>query len=147
MDRVVRWIDRLIEDGTIESAVIQAANFAERPRYAQSIGVVSPDEIEDLMRTASRVITHGGPGTILQALSLGRSPIVIARDPARGEHVDAHQLRFVAWLAERLPITPVTTLHELRGALATPEPHAPPRDSERKAVRRVREILTSSPEP
>jgi len=141
MDRVVLWVDRLIEDGTVDEAVIQAACFGKLPRRAEAIGVVAGDELERLMKSATRVVTHGGPGTMIQALALGRRPIVVARDPALGEHIDGHQQRFVAWLAERRNILPVVALDELRAALLEPEPPIATALVDRRAVKRIRAIL------
>jgi UDP-N-acetylglucosamine transferase subunit ALG13 len=144
MDRVIHWIDSLIDDGTVDEAVIQAATFGDRPRHAKAIGVVGVDEFERMMEAATRVVTHGGPGTILQALALGRQPIVVPRDPRLGEHVDGHQQRFVAWLAGRRDIVPVATFDELRDALARPEDRVGRLAADLAAVARVRRIIHGS---
>jgi UDP-N-acetylglucosamine transferase subunit ALG13 len=47
---------------------------------------------------ATAVVSHGGPSTVMDARMAGRLPIVVARDPMRGEHVDDHQRRFAAHL-------------------------------------------------
>ena len=46
----------------------------------------------------SVVVTHGGIGSVLLALSVGKRPIVMPRCSRLGEHVDDHQIAF----AERL---------------------------------------------
>ena len=46
------------------------------------------------------MVTHGGPASIIEVRRAGRLPIVVPRDPARGEHVDDHQQRFAHRLAE-----------------------------------------------
>jgi UDP-N-acetylglucosamine transferase subunit ALG13 len=50
--------------------------------------------------SADVVVTHGGPGTILEASSAGHRPVVVPRQRSYGEHVDDHQLRFAKRLAE-----------------------------------------------
>jgi UDP-N-acetylglucosamine transferase subunit ALG13 len=80
-------------------------------------GVVAFDRLAEWAAAADVIITHGGPGSILLALSVGRSPVVVPRDPRFGEHVDDHQLRFVRWLQERAPIRPIYDLAELGRAL------------------------------
>lgn len=52
------------------------------------------DRLEAAMADADVVISHAGCGTTLTALRLGRRPVLVARDPARGEVVDGHQLAF-----------------------------------------------------
>ena len=49
----------------------------------------------------------------MAVVARGRHPIVIPRNPLLGEHVDAHQERFAAWLATKRPITVVSSLAEL----------------------------------
>ena len=52
-------------------------------------------------RSADVVVAQGGPGGIMDSRGEGRLPIVVPRDPALGEHVDDHQLRFAAHLHRR----------------------------------------------
>jgi UDP-N-acetylglucosamine transferase subunit ALG13 len=56
-------------------------------------------DLEAMVATADVVVCHGGPGTISLAQRCGHRPIVIARDPALGEHVDDHQQRYARRLA------------------------------------------------
>ncbi|MBI5087549.1 MAG: glycosyl transferase family 28 [Actinobacteria bacterium] len=64
-------------------------------------------ELEARMAAADAVVCHGGPGTMSLAQRCGHRPIVIARDPALGEHVDDHQQRYTAQLqSEGLIDTP-----------------------------------------
>ena len=60
-----------------------------------------PDVLGLTMTTSSVVVVHGGAGSILTALAAGRVPVVLARCPDLGEHVDDHQLRMCESLAER----------------------------------------------
>jgi UDP-N-acetylglucosamine--N-acetylmuramyl-(pentapeptide) pyrophosphoryl-undecaprenol N-acetylglucosamine transferase len=48
-------------------------------------------ELLSAMRDADVVVAHAGTGSALAALEAGRCPILVPRDPARGEHVDDHQ--------------------------------------------------------
>lgn len=57
------------------------------------------DELSDLLLRADAVVTHGGPGLIMEARAAGHRPVVVPRDPALHEHVDWHQQRFTARLA------------------------------------------------
>lgn len=66
-----------------------------------------PDEMARSIRRASVVVVHGGVGSILSVLESGKVPVVLPRDPQRGEHVDDHQLHLSRTLAERGLIVPV----------------------------------------
>ncbi|HEY3523248.1 MAG TPA: glycosyltransferase [Candidatus Limnocylindrales bacterium] len=119
MDRLVRAIDALSADGVIEEPVIvQSAVYGYLPRHCRTARVVPADVLSAWIDEASRVVCHGGPGSILEVLSRGKVPRVVPRNPAFGEHVDDHQQRFVRWFAERRPLIPVWDLGGLVEALA-----------------------------
>ncbi len=90
-DRVVEWSDRLAARGL--DVVVQYGT-SRPPTVASGRDYLPIDELESLMRDAAAVVSHGGPATIMQVRDLGVVPIVVARDPAHGEHVDGHQMRF-----------------------------------------------------
>lgn len=50
--------------------------------------------LEDLLARASCVVTHAGPGCVMEARHHGHVPIVVPRERRWGEHVDDHQLAF-----------------------------------------------------
>jgi UDP-N-acetylglucosamine--N-acetylmuramyl-(pentapeptide) pyrophosphoryl-undecaprenol N-acetylglucosamine transferase len=61
---------------------------------------MGPEELESNMRAANVVICHGGAGIISAALAAGRTPIVVPRRAALGEHVDDHQYQLTRKLAD-----------------------------------------------
>lgn len=56
-------------------------------------------DLQRAMAGADVVIAHGGCGSALSALEAGRHPILVARDPARGELIDDHQPELTGRLA------------------------------------------------
>jgi UDP-N-acetylglucosamine:LPS N-acetylglucosamine transferase len=58
-------------------------------------------ELHNAMRNADVVIGHSGVGTALAALQAGRLPLLLPRDPARREVIDAHQVELGTHLARR----------------------------------------------
>lgn len=90
--------------------------------------ILSAGELGDLLAGVDAVITHGGPGLIMEARAAGHHPIVVPRDPTLGEHVDGHQQDFAARLAAEGSIRTVTSPDELADAvahaLAAPRPLA-----------------------
>ena len=70
-----------------------------------------------MMRRADAIVCHGGPSTIMEARNAGVVPVVIPRDPARGEHVDEHQLRFAEFMAAKGAILQARTESELSAQL------------------------------
>ena len=78
--------------------------------------------IQDHMARARVVITHGGPASIMQALSHGKVPIVVPHQPQFGEHVDDHQVRFSRRVADRVIV--VLDIADLPRAIRDYDEHA-----------------------
>jgi UDP-N-acetylglucosamine--N-acetylmuramyl-(pentapeptide) pyrophosphoryl-undecaprenol N-acetylglucosamine transferase len=55
---------------------------------------VAAGEMDAALRASDLVVTHAGTGSALSALRAGRFPLLVPRDPARGELCDDHQDRF-----------------------------------------------------
>ena len=121
-DRLVRWADRWA--GAHRARVVIQHGTAAPPEHAEGVVLLPVHELAELERDATAVVCHGGPGTIAGARSAGIRPIVVARDPAHGEHVDDHQRRFVSVAAaagEVIAIEDETALHAaLDRAIETP---------------------------
>ena len=148
MDRLIVGLDRLLASGELDDEVIiTAAGYGQRPALARGLGIQPFDVLTDLARAATAIITHGGPASIALALSAGHSPVVVPRNPALREHVDDHQLRFAAWLADRRNITVVLDMDRLGEAIRealtrrADRPLNPPVPVE--AITRLRSILAS----
>ncbi|MDP9185297.1 MAG: glycosyl transferase family 2, partial [Actinomycetota bacterium] len=93
-ERLVRWVDAWA--GTRAARVVVQHGSARPPEHAEGVRLLPVAELDELLQVATAVVCHGGPGTIAAVRAAGRLPIVLGRDPARGEHVDDHQLRFAA---------------------------------------------------
>lgn len=137
MDRLVRALDSIALSHPDEPILIVSASFRYQPQRCQARGIMSHSDLDATMRRASVVITHGGPGMIMAALALGRRPIVVPRDPRFGEHVDAHQLRFVRWLSGRRPIRVILEMDDLPRAIAEVRAMGPTETSHRGPGREV----------
>lgn len=94
---------------TGERVVVQTGPSRVPTPHCEAHSWLSPERLEALAREARAVVTHAGPGSVLLALGAGRTPIVVPRDPALGEHVDDHQLRFAAHLEGRARVVRDTT--------------------------------------
>lgn len=112
-DRLVRALDELPGD---EEVVIQSGYSTWAARRASCVKMMPFGDVQDHMRRARVVVTHGGPASIMQALALGKVPIVVPRQSAFGEHVDDHQVRFARRLADRVLV--VLDIAELAPAIA-----------------------------
>lgn len=118
-DRAVQWAAELAaEDGT---AWFVQHGFTPWPLHTPPSLTGAPmlgiGELTRVMEVADVVITHGGPGLIMEARAARHVPIVVPRDPALGEHVDSHQMDFAARLSDEGTIRLVSSLDELREAV------------------------------
>jgi UDP-N-acetylglucosamine transferase subunit ALG13 len=93
-DRLVEWVRELAWDPRTEWFVQHGCTPLLPGLQGQPL--LESFELERLLGRADAVVTHGGPGLIMESRSHGHLPVVVPRDPARQEHVDAHQQQFVA---------------------------------------------------
>lgn len=96
-DRLVEMADKLASES--HDVTVQYG-YSREPVLAHGIDFLPVKDLDKWMEEADIVIVHGGPATVLQALSKGKTPVVVPRDPTLNEHVDDHQLRFARHLQE-----------------------------------------------
>lgn len=114
-DRLITWVEELSGDPRLEWFVQHGST--PLPRGVNGAPMVEVAELQLILMRAAAVVTHGGPGLIMESRSWGHRPIVVARDPARHEHVDAHQQKFVARIAATGLCRKVDSQEELRLAV------------------------------
>ncbi len=93
-DRLVDWMDDWAQRQPGRTRVVFQHGSARAPRFGEGHALLAHEDLQELMASASVLVTHGGPATICEAWRHGRLPVVVPRDPVHGEHVDGHQLRF-----------------------------------------------------
>jgi UDP-N-acetylglucosamine transferase subunit ALG13 len=142
-ERMLDWVEQA-------QAVVNAEFVVQRGASQPRAGVdtfeyATSEELESLMRSAGAVVCHGGPGTISQAQATGHQPIVVPRNPALGEHVDDHQIRYTARLAAQGQIDLATDAEMFICLLSKPRPISDGVDraaSSAQAVRAFDEIAS-----
>lgn len=97
--RLLEWVDSWARQHPTVDVLVQSG-ATPCPSGLDGQPFFPVEELRELMRRASVVVSHGGPGTVAEAHHAGHVPVVVPRDPTHGEHVDDHQLRFTARLAE-----------------------------------------------
>ncbi len=97
-ERLLRAVDALasMNELQVRPVVMQTGHAREfQPRYCEGRPFFQPQEFAELMRAADLIICHGGAGTLLSAIRLGKVPVVMPRRKAYGEHVNDHQCELV----------------------------------------------------
>lgn len=94
-NRLLKHIDKLKENGTIKEEVIMQTGFSTyAPQHCKWQKFYLLSEMNELMRKARIVITHGGPSSFIMPLQIGKIPIVVPRQKKYDEHVNNHQIEF-----------------------------------------------------
>jgi len=101
-DRLIRAVDHLKKEGTItENVFIQSGYSDYSPVYCDWEKMIRHAQMQEKIREARLVITHGGPASVMDVIVAGKSPIVVPRQVAYGEHVDNHQVNFCRFMKEK----------------------------------------------
>ncbi|WP_270180228.1 PssE/Cps14G family polysaccharide biosynthesis glycosyltransferase [Alkalihalobacillus sp. CinArs1] len=121
-DRLVSEIDDLIEKGMInEEVFVQIGYTTYKPKHFEYEPLISYDQMIEKAQQASIIITHGGPGSIMLPLSMGKTPIVVPRQAQFAEHVDDHQVYFAKRLEQENRIVTVLDISTLKDAIQSLE--------------------------
>jgi UDP-N-acetylglucosamine transferase subunit ALG13 len=96
-DRLIEWIDDYAGIRT-EATVLVQRGTSSSPANCSSVDLLPHGALCERFATSVAAVSHGGPSTVMDARMAGRLPIVVARDPRLGEHVDEHQIRFTRHL-------------------------------------------------
>lgn len=94
--RLLKMIDKCIENGTItDKVIVQAGHTKYDTKNMEIFDFVSISELDKLVSECDLLITHGGVGSIMTALRKGKKVIAVARLFKYKEHVNDHQLQIV----------------------------------------------------
>ncbi|QTU83021.1 multidrug MFS transporter [Carnobacteriaceae bacterium zg-C25] len=94
-DRLIECVDESKRQNKITDDVfIQTGYCTYVPKYCRYEKMISFEEMHSYMKQATKIITHGGPSTFMQAISYGKVPIVVPRQHQFNEHVNDHQMIF-----------------------------------------------------
>lgn len=89
--RLVEYMDRWAETHD-EELVIQTGYSPYKPGNCKWQKFYLQSEMDQFVKDARIVVTHGGPGCYIEVLRNGKVPIVVPRRHEFKEHVDDHQL-------------------------------------------------------
>ena len=118
-DRLIRAVDNLAKENVInEKIFIQTGYSNYEPLYCEWSKFIAYDKMKQFMSKSSVVITHGGPSSFIEAMALGKVPVVVPRLAEYGEHINNHQIDFVRFINEHQGgIVPVFNMKDLAFAI------------------------------
>lgn len=115
--RLIEWVAQATA-GLPDVEVLVQRGATPDSGLVPTVDYMSAVDLEASLLTAAAVVCHGGPGTISGVRRAGHLPLVIPRNPAFGEHVDDHQMRFCAHNAEQGRIILIDSVEQLREKIA-----------------------------
>ena len=117
-ERLLKEIEHLIETGIIqEEVIVQAGNTKFESNKMKIIDFVSQKELEEYINKASYIITHGGVGSITEALKQNKKIIAVPRKKEHKEHVNNHQMQIVENFDKQGYIIGIQDIEELEKAI------------------------------
>lgn len=113
--RLIKEIDRLIEDGKIKDEVIVQAGSSSnyKSNRMKILKLIPMDEFDELVEKCDLLITHGGVGSILNGLKNNKKIIAVPRIKKYKEHVNNHQLQIVSNFSDEGYILKVEIINTL----------------------------------
>ena len=116
--RLLEEIQKNIDNGKIKEEVIVQNGYTKfESSKMKLIKEISQDEFNRLIDQASLVITHGGVGSIISAITKGKKVIAVPRLKKYNEHVNDHQIEIIDSFNEKGFIIGIHSVEELGEAL------------------------------
>ena len=95
-NRLLQELDNLSRDGKLkESVFAQTGHSTYVPKHFQHTQFLGLLTFQQKIKEADIVITHGGEGSIGEALQQNKKMIMVPRLKKFGEHTNDHQLELV----------------------------------------------------
>ena len=100
-ERLIRAVEQAVESGKItDEVIVQAGNTHYESKVLNVLNYVPFDKFNEYIAKADIIITHGGVGSILNALKLKKKIIAVPRLKKYGEHINDHQLQVIQKMNE-----------------------------------------------
>ena len=124
-NRLLQKVDQLLAQGVITEEVFAQTGASDYlPRHFQYQAFCAREQFSALMERCSVMITHGGAGTMVEAVKRRKRTIVVPRLASYGEHVDDHQLQLLEQFQRLNLVHACLDLEQLPQALETVRTHS-----------------------
>ena len=97
--RLLKILEK-IEQLKNEEIIVQAGHTKFESNHMKILDFISLEEMQKYINEAEYIITHGGVGSIIDSLNMGKKVIAAPRLKEYVEHVDNHQLEICEKLNE-----------------------------------------------
>lgn len=115
-ERLIKEMDR-IAGNMKEKVIMQIGRTRYEPKNAEFFRFTTFKKIIEYNKKARVVVTHGGAGCIITALSFGKPVVVVPRYKRFNEHINDHQLDLTKALEKEKKIVAVYDIRDLEYAI------------------------------
>lgn len=127
-NRLLNEIQKNIDNNTIkEKVIVQAGStkFKSKSKDMEIFSLIPSDELLKLQEKARIIITHGGVGSIVSSIKLGKKVIAVPRLEELREHVNNHQIQIVETFEKNGYIRAVYNIEDLGDIIKSIEKFSP----------------------
>lgn len=116
--RLFKKIEKLIDNGDINDEIIAQVglNVVNNDKI-KCFSYLEMTEMRRFIKAADLIISHGGAGSIITALKMGKKVIGIPRLSEYGEHINNHQVDLIDALSNENYIIPLYNIDLLKNAI------------------------------
>ena len=140
--RLLEKIDELIGKEVIkEKVVVQAGHTKYESKNMKIFSLIPQEELEKYQEKADLIITHGGVGSIVSSIKLGKKVIAIPRLHQYQEHVNDHQKQIVESFSKKGYIIGISDVEELEEAIYKAHEFIPNKYETREGENRIIKII------
>ena len=93
--RLLKKLDNLIENNKINNIIVQCKSEEYKPKNFTIIKNLDKKEFNKYLKQSDIVITHGGVGTIIDCIKMGKKVIAFPRKAEYGEAKNNHQEQII----------------------------------------------------
>jgi UDP-N-acetylglucosamine transferase subunit ALG13 len=141
-DRLLKELDAIAAKHAEIEIFAQAGNSNYAPKNFRFEKFVGEKAFDERMRWADVVVSHGGAGTIINALKAGNPLVIVPRLERFGEHTNDHQLDLARALEEKGKAISVFEIGDLEKRILDAFSFRPKIESERNVlVKRIAAFL------
>ncbi|TVZ27531.1 UDP-N-acetylglucosamine transferase subunit ALG13 [Gillisia sp. Hel_I_86] len=116
-DRLIKAVDEIIPELEDQEIIVQAPMKSYKPIHFKTFKFIDPIKYNMIFNRADFIISHAGMGTILSAMTTGKTLIIMPRLIKYGEHRNEHQLHTAKKFKSLNYINVVDDENELKAVL------------------------------
>ena len=142
-ERLLKKMDELIEKKVIDEKVIVQSGYTNyESKNMRIFDLIPQEELEKYQEQADLIITHGGVGSIISSIKMGKKVIAVPRLHRYHEHVNDHQKQIVEAFDKKGYIIGIQRIDELKKAIFKAQEFVPKKyDEKEKSNSKILKII------